>query len=179
MKKLITIFILSVTIFSCKRYEENPIISFRSVVDRINGRWEIESVTVNSIAASTDWDTLQVNYYNFSFATLQEMKQNKYDFEGNTAIYFTKPSFLTTMTNFSTDKKELTFWSYYSCYNYPICNKPTGNIPCTINDTFDKKSNGYYLQETWKIIKLTNKEMWLTSELNGNSYETHFKKKEI
>lgn len=187
MKKLFVIFILSVTVFSCERYEENPIVSFRSILKRINGYWKIESTTFNSIPTSSDWDSLKVDSYQISFSnpSPREKRQYESDMDGGMKITFLGSIvFEQILATFSEDKKELKFWSHYSCHNFPNCNDPypLGNIPGFITNDFNASVvmnyGYYYLQETWKIKKLTNKELWLTSELNGNSYETHFKKME-
>ena len=179
MKKIYFIIVVLIFFLGCKRYEENPFIVPNSFLKRINGNWKIESAMVNSIIVSTDVDTLKTDFYFFSFVSKQTVKKNNLDFEGVITIYFLS-SFAVYQTNvtLSNNNKEMLFWSHYPCYNYPICNKPEGNIPVTINNTFDYNINGYYLQETWRLTKLTNKELWLTSDFDGNSYETHFKEME-
>jgi hypothetical protein len=58
MKKILYI-ILSIVIFlGCKKYEEGPLISFRSVTQRIEGKWRVTEYISNGI------DSLK--YYNDS-----------------------------------------------------------------------------------------------------------------
>lgn len=172
MKKLFIIFILSVTAFSCKRYEENPALVFGSVRGKMNENWEIDKVYLNNELVPSVFDTYTVSNYDFLIASKKEKKDKSAYFDGGFVVYSG-----TTYLGVATIKldDDLTGFSIYS--DYPWLSV-TANLPATLVDTSYTIVEGAFLREKWEIIKLTNKEFWIKTSYNGKSYETHFKKRE-
>jgi hypothetical protein len=60
MKKLLSaaaavLIILSVSVTSCKKYEEGPAISLLSKKARLTGDWQLESISVNGVDFTEDY----------------------------------------------------------------------------------------------------------------------------
>jgi len=52
--KLIYIYLIFIVLLSCKKYEDGPLVSFRSKQARIVGRWELDKVIVNGVEKRDD-----------------------------------------------------------------------------------------------------------------------------
>ena len=59
------IIVITILFSGCRKYEEGPLISFRSVVHRIEGNWQVTEYISNGI------DSLQ--YYNDSISCKMEI----------------------------------------------------------------------------------------------------------
>jgi len=156
--KIILAFALCSAMFltACNKYEDGPAFSLLSAKKRIQGNYEIEKVFVNGNDRTSDTDSLNISYIEFSTyedktinAMLCEIVASKYGRQGAWRL--------------NDVKTEITIAA--NCAGGPVyC--PPSIIPIMIN------TNG----EVWKILRLTNKEMWLKFEHNGVEYETRLKK---
>ena len=157
MKKEIKIaLVISVTLLTLLtmcRYKEGPLISFRSTYKRLEGYWQITKFTSNGI------DSLK--YYNDSCGSLAWI--------GNIDLM--------------TSDKE-----YYIYFNLRESNEFFSALKFNDNKTIlyidfgntQRKilgpiGNG---KSDWKILKLTNKYLKISTTFGGLNYEIDFNKKE-
>ena len=152
MKKLFIILFVTTIVFSgCKKYKEGPLISFRTVTMRIMGTWQVTEYISNGV------DSLQ--YYNDSCgANLSINDIEDYDWQFHVGFINGKKEF-DGVFNLSKDNKVLYVSSGYDNYNNYF--------------------NGPFLPNTksnWKILKLTNKELKVTVDINNKNYKMSFKK---
>jgi len=151
MKKLLVLLIVLTTILSGCRYKEGPMISFRSIYKRLQGYWEIVEFKSNGIDS--------VKYYNDSCGS----KVLITDTDGNTSdeefyIFFNylKPNTFASAIKFN-DKKDIMFIDFLTNQKHII--GPIG-----------------YGKSEWEILKLTNKELKISTNYNNLNYIILFKK---
>jgi hypothetical protein len=153
MKKLLIIFCFLTIIISGCRYKEGPLISFRSVERRLNGTWQVIGLTSDGI------DSLQ--YYNDSCGSKMNLE---FYYPDGSPIYDTRIGFDGDKKGFgggislSDNKKVMNVSMNNGATNYWRLG-PIGN----------GKSN-------WKILKLTMKELKISTDYNGRNYRISFKK---
>lgn len=147
---------------SCKKYEEGPSFSLKTVKARLSGEWQIEKYTVNGIdSTELIWNdyrycsTLGINSLTFAkksvnYKTFYISGKYLYSYGGSGKI------------NLINNKNYIVFTFNYLPKNttYPTCLSEK-NIE-------------------WKIIKLYDKAMSLEALIEPNKYRLDFiKKKEL
>lgn len=164
IKNIFVVALILFTVISCSKFEDGPKISFRSVMNRILGTYRIEYISKNGEDLTDYWNS----YYHLSF-------------------------------KFSNDER-----SYYSLgvSGYIECNDTlifyaTGyQIFVAIDDTVTMGMNNYMIDTSlytgrflypvfviadqhnapvFDIIRLTQDEMWLFLNKDGDEYEIKFK----
>ena len=153
MKKLFIILFVTTIVFSgCKKYKEGPLISFRSVSTRLIGVWQVTEYISNGV------DSLQ--YYNDSCGANLYIS-NFEDYNNRFNMFFdqySKKDFHSIII-LSDNRKELYVSSFI--------------------DDFGKYFNGPFSPNTesnWNILKLTNKELKVTVDINNKNYRMSLKK---
>ncbi len=163
----ISILILSFSCFSCDKYEDGPLISFRSKKNRLLGKWEVQEFLKND-------ENITV-FYQDTCGCLLELK---YDFVPHT---------FTEKGNYMVLICELNGWNYgpfpFAYYNWDLT-KDGNHIFMQLGLNNDSSyrygmypltySPGYY--SYWKILRLTKKEMCLQIDDLTNLYTIKFKK---
>jgi hypothetical protein len=153
MKKLLIILIALVTILSGCRYKEGPLISFRSVEKRICGIWQVVEFTSDGI------DSLQ--YYNDTCGAKVLLWKKSFDsVDDNINFEQGKKGFSGTFT-FSKNKKVMKVYMNDGFPTYYWHLGPIGSSLITSN---------------WKILKLTTKDLKISTDFNGRNYIISFKK---
>ena len=161
LKRIVFIIIAcNVVLYSCKKtYPEGPHISFRDVNVRITGEWEATSLTINGQDKLYIIDSLNVARYRFQFPknpTYGSKYVGNYvaiDKQGNDIHPDT--AFNICWFNFNDNFEEFHF---FPSSGGPSMPKPLVFFP------------GYYqythlIDEQWKILKLTYKELkWQSIE---------------
>ena len=150
MKKiLIYLIVITAIASSCKKYEEGPCISLRSPEKRLSGKYTIISYTVNGIdSLSLFNDSLSTNaqfvrypdHLEISFTLNGNRKDGKYSYMGCSC-------------NFDDKNSILLFWNCGSSESIG-----TGRFRDGLRDI------------SYKILKLTNKEVKLKTLYNNNEY---------
>jgi hypothetical protein len=161
MKKLLIILIALVTILSGCRYKEGPLISFRSVEKRICGIWQVVEFTSDGI------DSLK--YYNDSCGSKMIL-----NFRYPDGSPMSDP-----IINFVYGKKEF-YGSLYFSDNKKIMNVliDGGSLSWNLGPIGNAQSNWEIgnVQSNWKILKLTEKDLKISTSFNGRNYIISFKK---
>ena len=152
MKKLLALLIVSTTILSGCRYKEGPMISFRTVYTRLIGVWQVTEYTSNGV------DSLQ--YYNDSCgANLYISNFQDYNNRLNMLFYQHSKKDFHSIIIISDNRKELYVSSFIDNNNNYF------NGPFSPNT-----------ESNWNILKLTNKELKVTVDINNKNYRMSLKK---
>lgn len=156
MKSLLSVLLLSLLFSSCQKYEEGPAISFRSAEKRLTGKWEVTQILFNEKDISTGYFASKLESYPFSIYR---------DWGGDyfISISNTNGDLIAKSDLVMNDKKtKITF----ALIALPPYESISNDIFCTIpvlRDTLD-----------WKILRLKNDELRITTDLDSNNYEIHF-----
>lgn len=155
MKKTISIFIIStllVILFnSCKKYDEGPLISFRSKAKRLYGSWDISKAMVNDIDSTilfSSYTDATVNLINDEHSIYVVLSDNKIN---------PKPQqYLTGI------------WIWESNKN---------NINFRFDNPTDNELNRLYfgplqagMDYSWEIKRLTNNEFFIETIYQNDNY---------
>lgn len=118
MKKVIFVItmLLGVTaFFSCRKYEEGPLISFRSKTSRVANDWAVKSVYVNAEYDASHAQTGKL----FSFTkegrfTINNDSAGSWRFIDDYAVIYLKYDDKVTIKEYTISKlKEKEMWMYY------------------------------------------------------------------
>lgn len=160
MKKIIFVLIIISAIFEGCRYKEGPVISFRSVKERLLGTWIVTGYTSDGI------DSLQ--YYQDSCGCEVEFPNPNNDNErwqlGFTHCYY-----------YSDNIGKVVICSYGFSKNRSIMNiyQPVHPI-----SEFGFKSFGPMLVPIdWEILRLTKDDFKISANMNSHNYIVTFKKR--
>ncbi|MEP7265626.1 MAG: hypothetical protein ABI772_14065 [Bacteroidota bacterium] len=154
-----TIISLLLVSFGCKKYEEGPLISFRSKDSRIIGFWVLEYLYINNIDSTEAVKTQTCD--GGLFFTIP----SKHYHEGNWV----------SVTYTSGCRGCSGYWSLSH-------NKKTLSIEHRTTDSCSFRSIGPYLAANgvaWEIRRLTKDQLWLATEYNGQNCWAHFKKEQL
>jgi len=165
-KSIRNIFVLALilfTVFGCSRYEEGPCISFRSVLDRIEGEYEVVYLSKNDIDITQNWkDSCDWHFY-FDDNENTPQKEQMLDFGGK---FYVDDSLVQIigedMYAFDKNKKELFLglFGYYVFGIYAYQSDPIGMNPFITGSA-----------RNFDITRLTPTELWLKKEYsNGDVY---------
>ncbi len=157
MKKstfFIAILLFSTLFLGCRKYDEGPkFITFRTVKNRIsNGQWNLEKIITNKIDVTNQYNK---SAFSYNFNTKSGFASGTiYDqiYTDQSTTPSTRYKLSGYVTFFENDQMEMYLTNYSGYYN---------NYP----PIFSVDSNG----ETprWTILKLTNKEFWLITLVDG------------
>lgn len=147
----------------CSKYEDGPWISFRSVLDRIEGEYEVVYLSKNDIDITQNWiDSCDWHFY-FDDNENTPKKEQMLDFGGKCYIDDSLVQIIgEDMYTFDNNKKEL----YLGLFGYYVFG---------IN-SYQSDSIGMYPFITgsarfFDIIRLTPTDLWLKKvETNGDEY---------
>ncbi|MBI5538533.1 MAG: hypothetical protein HY951_00605 [Bacteroidia bacterium] len=154
MKKLyIFLFVTTILLSSCTKYEEGPKITFRSIDSRIIGDWKVTEYSCNDV------DSLQ--YYNDSCGSNLSIDLNEGHYRRNYTVSFIggNKEFFAFATFSNNDSYNLNVESGYDNYN--------------------KYFTGPFLPErisSWHILRLTKKELKIKVDFDNRTYRISFKK---
>lgn len=143
-------------LYSCKKYENGPLISLKSPEKRLLGKWEIEEVKKDGNVV-TDFDSLKIDYYYF------KITENPNIIEDVTILERAGSN----ITNGG-----LIFWQF-------LDNEKVLNL---LNSDQGTPSYLYPLptmianNEKWDIKKLSSSRMWLEINVVQGIIEIKFKK---
>ena len=153
---LIFLLLLAISISACKKYEDGPVVSLRSVKKRLQGTWKATKQVENGYE--------YLNDFRITFDQLDDSK----DPEGlyNTYTLYTSDSSNAEEKYYGTwevsdDKKHI--FLYGSSMDY--------NIGNGWNTIYWKN---YTL--TWDILRLTMEEMWIESKYKEFEHYFEFEK---
>src|ERR1051326_254623 len=131
---------------SCKKYPDGPWISLRSKKARIQGEWFIENYFVDNVDSTSLYNPISSGT---SFS---------YNFQAGSELRFNSTP-VSGIWDFDNHKRDIVIGVTYRNTNFPnIFILPVGNA------------------NNWKVLRLTMKNFWLQSSINGKTYEVHFKK---
>ena len=149
-KPILFLGILIILMYSCKKYEDGPLISLRSPLSRLLGKWEVESVSING-------DDITAIYNDscgckFSFHS-----------EKHTPIYFAmfeceKKYGLTGRFDFDDKVIKLSIYGDQTL-DSTILKNISSFGPFKMNNNSD-----------WVVNRLTNKSLWIDNNYNGSVY---------
>lgn len=155
---LISIILVTLLFSGCKKYDEGPKFSLRSVKNRLtNGDWELEKLTVAGIDSTDEYSLIE---FNLQIDASEGLDSKNYTFD----LSYTYQGQLVKVTNGDIDfQKEgdviifKPYYDYYTTYYYsPIFYE------------YDTTTNN---EIEWDIEKLTNKEFWLKTKVNNQIVE--------
>jgi hypothetical protein len=156
MKKIIIYSILITLFISCKRYEEGPLISFRSANHRIAGNWRVESFTANGIDSMAYLQRYHLDglwhfapYDTYSDPDLKVLKDSL-------------QSYGTWSTSSLDNHNSLAIFLFY-----------VNRIPSSSTST-DTIAD-WPFRDSWEILRLKENDMKLTNVQNTIEYKIHFK----
>jgi hypothetical protein len=145
MKKIILIMIILSAIFEGCRYEEGPVISFRTVDRRLQGEFQANKFDIDGQDAMKTWtDSICDNY----------LMLRRYDV-GIKSSFAIVSSYGNCGGRYiiSDNKRDLGFEIIVKTDNYP------GFGPFRIDVT-----------SYWKILKLSNNKLWLETTFDNHDY---------
>ncbi|MBI5541988.1 MAG: hypothetical protein HY951_18170 [Bacteroidia bacterium] len=153
MKKFLFILIVLTTILSGCRYKDGPMLSFRSVEKRLNGDWQVIGFTSDGI------DSLQ--YYNDSCGGIMKITlyypDGSLDSDNKVNFYNSKMPSMGGRFTFSNNKKIM-----HINFGDTSLYKDIGPL-----------GGG---RSEWKILKLTESKLKITTDFNSRNYIISFKK---
>ncbi len=159
MKKNTSLVFLSLfLLFSCKKYPNGPTFSLRSPIQRIVGAWSLKSYLING----NDSTVVFNNYTLIPGIDLNDpglSDTSSYLIRGGVdSAYY--------VTNIG--------W-------YEFKNKKTELVLIATKVVNDLNMAGPLISSsvvTYKILRLTKKELWLQTEYNERNYELHYERAE-
>ena len=139
LKKQVYIIILITVIFSaCKKYPDGPLISFRSKLNRIEGKWNVDKFYVDGIDSTES--------FNQNLALKIEFTKKKYGSKHSYAIYYESAS------------NNIYLYGYWYF-------KEENIISTILNESIVYEMGPFTANSSsmWTIIRLTNKEFNLST----------------
>jgi len=162
MRKIFYIIIFSMLLipFAC-RYKDGPLISFRSIQKRLEGKWQVVGYTSNEV------DSLQ-NYNDSCGGYMQISFPSDWDFVN---IYFNADS----NKPFKGNGGYFYFSDHYTIMNLDIHKTSFKSLGPIGGNTIGNSITTNTL-ESWKILKLEMKELKISTTFNGRNYLILFNK---
>lgn len=166
---IIGAFLLSLSFIACSRYEEGPCISFRSVFDRIEGRYEVVYLSKNDIDITQNWKDSCDWFFSFDDNGNTPQKEQMLDFGGKCYVDDSLVEIIgENLYKFENNKKKLylDLYGYYIFGVYGYQTDPIGMEPFITGSA-----------RNFDITRLTPTELWLKKEYsNGDLYIVKLKK---
>jgi hypothetical protein len=144
MKKIIFALTFLVVGISCHRFEDGPLISFRSIEKRMNGTWKIESLYINGMD--------QTQTFIDSCGDIISIVINKSGDQWGGDIYIR--SLLDTIC----------FGTYFTLGGNKLDHMTMGHIGCGYYNSYCNTGFSFCMKDSstnMNIAKLTNKKLWL------------------
>jgi hypothetical protein len=147
MKKTLIIFTLFVLLFAlgCSRYDNGPLISFRTAKSRIIGLWEVEKYMVNESDSTETYHSLIGCEIEFT-----ELDNLIY----HDPIY--QDGYVLKYKNCKNNGFYLSSWKFHNLLKYELY---MGTLPDSLCSS--KTPLCVYSSEYWEILRLTDNEMHL------------------
>ena len=136
---------------SCKKYEDGPLISFRTPERRLQGRYHAGVFTINGQDALQLWnDSICSNYFELRYDQGMGKRIVRLDSykKGISGLYFLSEHN-----------------SLIALQILGVSSGYKGYTPFNVNDI-----------SVWKIIKLSNKRLHISSNINGTEYYLELEK---
>lgn len=141
----------SFALLSCKKYEDGPLISLRSPLSRLLGKWEVESVSING----DDITAIYNDSCGCKFSFHSEKHTPKYLALINCVGGFNYSG------SFHFESEE-----YIEMF---LASKYDNNV--TTNDTVPVFGPlKVMITSNWVVKRLTNKSLWIDNNYNGSVY---------
>jgi len=164
MKKIITLLVLSAIFFtffnSCSKYEDGPALSLRTKLSRISGTWNLDEVENNSL------DTVQNNM--LDDLSLQMIVNKDKDGEYKMFVEFLGNKMNVATINFVWDfddeKERFVVTVNENDINFDI---DLGEMGEGEEIEIDNAELAEMLSTDSRILRLTNKELWLENIENN------------
>lgn len=170
-KKLVKflLIIISITVVSCKKYDEGPAISFRSAKARVEGDWTLVSGTIDGVNVFNK-QTLTGSTYSLTCGTVNYTEESKLKkwrwifldngkFKGEETYFEKNFSYLNGCTPMYNEEES--FWQYEGEWKLEDNNKKL-----VIN------ADGETIK--FNIIELRNKSIHLKGTFDGSNYDLKF-----
>lgn len=165
MKNTISLFILMLVVSfvftGCKKYEEGPSFTLRSVKNRLtNGNWELENLTIGGVDSTLEYRELGFEY---SFQASDGLGAKEYSYTQDYTYQgqLVEVKYGSIMFTDKGDKITFQTSDTYSAYTAPLFG-------------YDYNTYNYVV---WDITKLSNKEFWLETKLSSMKVSMKLKKK--
>ena len=163
LRNVFALALILFSVFGCGRYEEGPCMSFRSVLDRIEGEYEVVYLSKNDIDITQNWkDSCDWHFY-FDDNENTPQKEQMLDFGGKCYVDDSLVEIIgENLYKFENNKKKLylDLYGYYVFGVYGYQTDPIGMEPFITGST-----------KSYNIIRLTPTELWLKKEYsNGDLY---------
>lgn len=168
-RNILALALILASVLGCSKFEDGPKISFRSIIKRIYGKYQIEYFSKNGTDLTDYWN----QYYNLTFKFLKAEAGG-----GENCSYV---EIVGSIDSSGT-------WKDYSIYNYAYfesSDEVTISLyNCLIDTTIFPAERLLYplvinlgdgRPIIFTITKLSNKEMWLFYEEGYDDYEIHYK----
>lgn len=150
MRKLLVFAFASLLLLTtCKKYEDGPWLSLRTAEKRICGEWTIENYYENGTDLTSDFEKSLIYCSRYEFI--------------NEELSATVP-FNTVASGCK--RADGTGWWYLTNENK--------NLSWTMG-LVDVPQHPLEMNSNWAILRLTNKEFWISTTFNGTEYEIHLK----
>lgn len=156
MKNFTLLVLLSAFLISCNKYEDGPSISFQSAEKRLTGKWEVTQILFNEKDISAGYFSSNLN-----------------DFPVNIYSDWSKDYFIgISHTNGDViAKSDLVLNKNKTTVTFGLMTQPSyeslaGEIFSIIPALHDT--------DEWKILRLKNDELWISTDFDTNTYELHF-----
>lgn len=149
---------------SCK-YEDGPIFSLTSPLQRIGGTYKIEYVSEDGVD-KTD-EVANINYLYFGDEDQGSLFPFYYSFE---AKVLNDPNSYISLWHFSGEDNTKIVAGTFGCGFYPATIVTSTPIPGFLSNGDCGDVCG-----PWTIVKLTANKMWLKTTFNNKNYEVHLK----
>jgi hypothetical protein len=154
-KTILIILVLAAAVGGCKKYEEGPLISFRSAESRIYGKHEIKSITVDGEERLNEYLDSLTRYFDFYYV---EDVGNVCHIDGvrNDGTYTSMHS-TWSLKNHNKQYKTTTSWGF----PHTVCFGPIKGL----------------VYPEWEILRLTNTEFKMKTNYEGKEYVLDLEKK--
>ena len=159
MKKTLLILLSMLALAQACRYEEGPAVSLTTVRNRLMGTWKVSGFECEGL------DSLQ--YYQDSCGCEVQFIDHK-DYDGHDGVLF---------TNCHNSKYYTTFAARFAFYdNKNFISISFAEHPLSYVDVY--RNYGPILMDcNWEILRLTKKELKISSDIEGRKYVLTFEKK--
>jgi hypothetical protein len=160
MKRIILLFLIIMGIAQSCRYEEGPVISFKSVRGRLMGAWRVTEFTCEGL------DSLQ--FYKDSCGCDVGFVDHKDSYDERDAIVF---------GNCHNNKDYNTLFARFGLIeNKNIIAISFGEYPLSYWGVY-KNFGPILIDSDWEILRLTKDELKISSDVDGRNYILSFEKK--
>jgi hypothetical protein len=156
MKKSNLIILLFLLAVSCKKYEEGPLLSFRSAEKRLLGKWQVEMVSVNDANQTPAYLMLDLDEFSYNIFSDWSGKYyiNAVDAQDHVVVQ--------SPLSINKKKTEITFRMETV--------SPYESQAQRILDFFPP----FIVENKWQILRLKNDELWISNICENGTYIIHF-----